>query len=62
MIFIITVLKFLSSGEFPGAPVVKNPPFNAGDMGPISGWGSKIPCDAEQLSSHATTIELTHHN
>ena len=25
------------SGDFPGGPVVKNPPANAGDMGSISG-------------------------
>ena len=29
--------------DFSGGPVVKNLPFNAGDMGPIPGWGTKIP-------------------
>ena len=29
--------------DFPGGPVVKNLPYNAGDMGSISGWGSKFP-------------------
>ena len=28
--------------EFPGGPVVKNTRFNAGDMGLIPGWGTKI--------------------
>ena len=28
--------------EFPGGPVVKNLPFNAGDMGLIPGQGPKI--------------------
>ena len=25
--------------DFPGGPVVKNPPSNAGDTGSIHGWG-----------------------
>ena len=29
--------------DFPGGPVVKNPPSNARDMGLIPGWGTKIP-------------------
>ena len=29
--------------DFPGGPMVKNPPSNAGDMGSISGLGTKIP-------------------
>ena len=28
--------------DFPGGPVVKNLPCNAGDVGSIPGWGSKI--------------------
>ena len=28
--------------DFPGGPVVKNPPSNAGDMGTILGGGTKI--------------------
>ena len=36
--------------EFPGGPVVKNPPCNAGDVGSIPGQGTKIPYAAEQLS------------
>ena len=43
------------SGDFPGGPVVKNPPSNAGDAGSIPGRGTKIPQAAEQLSPCATT-------
>ena len=30
-------------GDFPGGPLVKNPPSNAGDVGSNPGWGTKIP-------------------
>ena len=30
-------------GDFPGGPVVKNPPCNVQDVGLIPGWGNKIP-------------------
>ena len=43
--------------EFPGGPVVKNPPFNAGDRGSIPRRGTKIPYATGQLSLHATTTE-----
>ena len=36
--------------QFPGGPVVKNLPCNAGDGGLIPGQGSKIPHAAKQLS------------
>ena len=29
--------------DFPGGPVVKTLPSNAGGAGPIPGWGAKIP-------------------
>ena len=29
--------------DFPGGTVVKNPPSNAGDVGSIPGWGTKLP-------------------
>ena len=48
--------------DFPGGPVVKNPPSNAGDVGLISGRGTKIPHAAGQLSPRATTAELTRLN
>ena len=40
---------------FPGGPVVKNPPSNAGDVGSIPGRGTKIPHAMGQLNLHATT-------
>ena len=36
--------------DFPGGPVVKNPPSNAGDASSIPGRGTKIPYAAGQLS------------
>ena len=43
-------------GGFPGGPVVKNLPCNAGDAGSIPGWGTKIPHSAEHLSPHPTIL------
>jgi len=48
-------------GDFPGAPVVKNLPSNAGDTDPISGWGTKIPHAVKQQSIPATTREKPVH-
>ena len=42
--------------DFPGGPVVKNPPYNAGDKGSIPGWGTKIPHAAGQLSPRAPQL------
>ena len=47
---------------FPGGPVVKNPPCNAGVVGSIPGQGAKIPHILEKLSLCAETTELTCHN
>ena len=44
--------------DFPGGPVIKNPPSNAGDAGSIPGRGTKIPHAAGQLSLRTTTTEL----
>ena len=44
--------------DFPGGPVVKNPPSNAGDAGLIPGRGTKIPRATGKLSLHSTTTEL----
>ena len=44
--------------DFPGGPVVKNPPYNGGDMGLIPGQGTKIPHAAGQLSPRATTTHM----
>ena len=43
--------------DFPGSPVVKNLPSNAGDSGSIPGWGTKIPHAVGQPSPRATTTE-----
>ena len=48
------------SKDFPGGPVVKNPPSNAGDTGSIPGQGTKISHAMGQLSPCATTREPTH--
>ena len=48
------------NGDFPGGPVVKNPPSNAGDVGSIPGWGTKMPHAAGQLSPRAATTEPAH--
>ena len=38
-----TELQKRGSRDFPGGPEVKNPPYNAWDMGSIPAWGTKIP-------------------
>ena len=43
--------------DFPGGPVVKNPPSSAGDVGSIPGQGTKIPHAAGQLSPRIATTE-----
>ena len=45
--------------DFPGGPVVENPPSNAGDMGSIPRRGTKIPHATGQLSPLTTTAEPT---
>ena len=37
------LLISLRTGDFPGGPVAKNLPSNAGDMGSIPGWETKTP-------------------
>ena len=44
--------------DFPGGPVVKNPPSNARDTGLISGQGTKMPHASGQLRPCTTTTEL----
>ena len=43
--------------DFSGGPVVKNLLGNAGDMGWIPGWGTKIPHAVKQLSTSAAYSE-----
>ena len=44
--------------HFPGSPTVKNLPYNAGYVGLIPGWRTKIPRAEGQLSPCASTREL----
>ena len=44
-------------GDFPGGPVVKNPPSNIRDVKSIPDRGTKIPHATGQLSQWATTSE-----
>ena len=53
-------LKSDSLRNFPGDPVVKNLPSNAGDVGLILGWGIKILYVSEQLSPCTATRETPH--
>ena len=57
---LINNLLNLLCGGFPGCPVVKNPPSNAGDMGSIPNQGNKIPHAVGYLSPHATATEPTY--
>ena len=45
-----TKFKIIQEWDFPGGPVVKNLPSNAGDTGLILGRGTKIPHATGQLS------------
>ena len=47
---------------FPGGPVIKNPPSNAGDTGSIPGQRTNIPYVMGQLSSLATRKKSTRYN
>ena len=52
----------IHSRDFPGGPVVKNPPSSAGDAGSIRGQGTKIPHAVGQLGPCTTTTELVRLN
>ena len=43
-------LKITKIWDFPSGPMVKNPSSNAGDVGSIPDWKTKILHAAEQLS------------
>ena len=49
----------INSGDFPGGPVVNNPPCSAGDLGLIPERGAKIP-HATRLLSPCTTTKTRH--
>ena len=51
------VNKKWGQGNFPGDPMVKNPPCNVGDMNLIPGQETKIPRAAQQLSQHTLTTD-----
>ena len=57
-----TKTKAKTKRDFPGGPVIKNPPFSDRDVVLISGWGTKIPRAVGQLSPHVTTTELARLN
>ena len=52
--------KVKGERDFPGVPVVRNPPSNAGDASSIPGPGAKIPHAIWQLRLKTTTTEPTH--
>ena len=49
-------------GDFPGGPVAKNLPSNAGHAGCIPGQGTKISHAVKQLNPRTTTRETMYHN
>ena len=49
---------FKNSWDFPGGPVVKNPPCNAGDTSSMLGPGTKIPHASGQLSLWGATTAV----
>ena len=52
----------MNPGDFPGGPVVKSLPANAGGTDSNPAPGSKIPHATGQLSLWATTTKPTGHN
>ena len=56
------IFKIVMWWDFPGGPVVKNPPSNSGDAGSNPGRGTKIPHSTGQLSPHVATTENMSHN
>ena len=52
----------LDSRDFPCGPLVKNLPFNAGDVGSIPSQGTKISHTAEQCLSNSYTLEPVCHS
>ena len=53
--------KSIISRYHPGGPVVKNPSSNAGDIGSILGWGTKIPHATGQLGLSTAAREKFKH-
>ena len=57
-----TKVHLKKTSDFPGGPVIKNLPSNAGDVGLIPGFGTKIPHAAKQLSPCTANTEPKHHD
>ena len=53
-------IKMSSVGTFPGGPVVKNWPCNAGGVGLSPGQGTTIPQVREQINLHTVTRKSMH--
>ena len=62
MYLLLIEKKISCNWDFPGGPVVKNPPHNAGDKGLAPDRGIKVTHAVEQLSSQATATEPSCHN
>ena len=65
MSFLIIMVKFLVTKDiFPAGLVVKNLPYNAGDVGSIPGQGTNIPhaLGSYIISLHTATTESTCHS
>ena len=60
MNFDTPINNILYSWDFPGGPVVKNPPSKAGDAGLIPVQGTKIPHATGQLSPCIATEKPLH--
>ena len=54
--FLALLVEKGKGGDFPGGPVVKNPPYNAGDTGSILDQGTNIPHVPGQLSPHVPQL------
>ena len=57
LIWSLLALRMELDWDFPGGLVVRNLPSNAGDVGSISGLGTKIPHATRQLSQPAYPTE-----
>ena len=55
----VTPLKNIDAEDFPGGPVVKNPPANAGDMVPSLVWEDSTGMGASKPMLKFTTTETT---
>ena len=55
------VVQKQSTWDFPGSPVIRDPPSNSGDTSSILGQGTKIPQVVEQPSWHTATTEPACH-